>query len=355
MTILVFPSCLEAAVRFADEAHRWRQRVVGASSLDVDPYALRYDAWEKLPYIGEDGFFGALSALVRRQNIDSIFTPHAPSFNLLEAKLPSLLPHVAILGEGPYKTHVKQIENALAQAEHDLMEIAGFGIAAGPLPIQFIAGLLLQMDRFYGQCAREKALAICAIMPSAVKGDVIEIGSLFGKSTYIFNRLASYCGVGGTLAIDPWRLEVSIQHDAAPNIQDAPRKWNWEMVYQGFLVNMLGCACPPFNYMKTTSADAYARYSANPEVTTPEFGSTIFGGSIAVLHIDGNHDEVAVAEDFNLWSKRLAPGAWVVFDDYNWPHGDGPRKVADRAVSEFGDRVQRRFLAGGAFFMQIDG
>lgn len=118
---------------------------------------------------------------------------------------------------------------------------------------------------------------------------------------------------------------------------------------------MLGCACPPFNYMRNTSADAHARYSAKPEVTTSEFGTTTFVGSIAVLHIDGNHDEAAVAEDFGLWSRNLAPGAWIVFDDYNWPHGDGPRKVADRAIFEFGARVRRHFLAGGALFMQIDG
>ena len=191
-------------------------------------------------------------------------------------------------------------------------------------------------------------------MPSVVKGDVVEIGSMFGKSTYVLNRLASHCGVGGTLAIDPWNLEVSIQYDAPPNIQDAPRKWNWEIVHQGFLVNMLGCACPPFNYMRTTSADAYARYCTRPEVVTAEFGTTAFTGSIALLHIDGNHDEVAVAQDFDLWSKRLAPGAWIVFDDYNWPHGDGPRRVADRAIRECGARVRRHFLAGGALFVQID-
>jgi Methyltransferase domain len=354
MTILVFPSCLEAAMRFANEAHRWRQRVIGASSLDVDPYASHYDTWEKLPFIGEQNFFKALGALIERQKIDSIFTPHAPSFNFLEAELPSRLPHVSLIGEGPYKIHVRQIEDALAQAKCDMTAIANFGVAAPRLPIEFVAGLLLQMDRFYGQSSKEKALGACAIMPSVVKGDVVEIGSLFGKSTYLFNRLAAYCRIGGTLAIDPWNLEISIQHDAPANIQDAPRKWNWDIVREGFLVNMLGCACPPFNYMRTTSANAYAQYCAKPEVTSPEFGTTAFSGSIAVLHIDGNHDEAAVAKDFDLWSRRLAGGAWIVFDDYNWPHGDGPRKVADRAVRDYGARVRHRFLAGGALFLNIN-
>src|ERR1700704_5991624 len=169
MTILVFPSCLEAGVRFADEAHHWRQRVIGPSSLDTDPYASHYDAWEKLPFIGDDSFFGALSSLVERQKVDSIFTPHAPSFNLLEAELPSRLPHVSIIGAGPFKTQVNRVEEALAKAKHDLGTVGDFGIVSKPLPVQFVAGLLLQLDHFFGQCSREKALAACAVMPSAVE------------------------------------------------------------------------------------------------------------------------------------------------------------------------------------------
>jgi hypothetical protein len=353
MTILVFPSCIEAAVRFADEAHQWGQRVIGASSLDADPYASRYDAWEKLPFINEEGFFPALKELVRRQSIESIFTPHAPTFNLFEAKLRFQIPDVAIRGEGPYRIQVAEMEKALEQAERDLQVIAGFGIEGPSLPVESVAGMLLQMDRLYGQCSREKALAVSAIMPSAEEGDVVEIGSLFGKSTYIFNRLASYYRIGGTLAVDPWNLETAIQSDAPLNIQDAPRKWNWEMVRRGFLVNMMGCSCPPFNYMRATSEAAYARYSTNPKITTAEFGTTTFTGSISVLHIDGNHDELSVARDFDTWSKSLGSSAWIVFDDYHWPHGDGPRKVADRVVGDLGARAQERFVAGGALFLRV--
>jgi hypothetical protein len=353
MAILVFPSCLEPAVSFAQEARRWGQRVVGASSLSSDPYASHYDAWEPLPYIGERDFFDALGALAARHEVQSIFTPHAASFNLLKKELPGRLPNVSIIGEGPFKAQIRKVEETLAQATHDLASIADFGPRNFPYPVQFIAGLLRQMDLFYGQCSREKALGICAMMSAAVKGDVIEIGSMFGKSAYLLNRVASYLSVGATLVVDPWDLASSIQYEAPLNIQDAPRNWNWEMMHQGFLVNMLGCASPPFNYMRAKSADAYIRYCAKPAVESPEFGTTVFAGSISVLHIDGNHDEASVANDFDLWSKRLALGAWIVFDDYEWSHGDGPRKVADRVVREYGPKVRRRFTAGGALFMNL--
>jgi SAM-dependent methyltransferase len=354
MTILVFPSCLEAAARFADEAQRWRQRVIGASSLNVDPYAAHFSAWEKLPFIGDNEFFTVLSALVDREKIDSIYTAHAPTFNFLEAELPFRLPQIRLIGDGPIKTQTREVEQALEQAERDLTAIRNFGFAECPLPPQFVAGLLLQLERLHGECSREKALALCAMMPTAVKGDVVEIGSLFGKSTYLLNRLADRFHVGATLAVDPWLVDLAVQHEAAVHLQNASREWNWELVYQGFLVNMFGCATPPFNYMRATSAAAYARYSVKPEVASPEFGTTVLAGSISILHIDGNHDEAAVAEDFALWNRRLAPGAWIVFDDYNWPHGDGPRKVADRAIDEFGGRTRRCFFAGGALFINIE-
>lgn len=45
MTILVFPSALESAVKFAHEAAQWGRRVVGASSLETDPNEGMFDAW----------------------------------------------------------------------------------------------------------------------------------------------------------------------------------------------------------------------------------------------------------------------------------------------------------------------
>jgi hypothetical protein len=144
-----------------------------------------------------------------------------------------------------------------------------------------------------------------------------------------------------------------VQTDAPTHIQEASGGWDWDVVYQGFLVAMLSCASAPFNYLRMTSADAHAHYAKTRRVTSPEFGDTTMAGSIAVLHLDGNHDESAVAEDFALWSPHVVPGGWIIFDDYNWPHGDGPRKVADRAIAAYGPRVRRHFIGGGAMFVQL--
>jgi hypothetical protein len=353
VTILVFPSSLDAAADFAREAARWGHRVVGASSLELDPNAGLFDAWSRLPFIGDPGFFEALQTLAVREEVTAIFTPHAPTFHLLQSELPRRSLALELMGPGPFKRQMDRVNAALGVAGESLAKVAAYGERDWPLPIEFLAGLLAQVETIHGECARDKILALCGIVPFAPKGDLVEIGSLFGKSSYVLNRLGAYCGIGATLCVDPWDLGLSVQQDAPVHIQEASSGWNWDVVYSGFLVAMLGCAMPPFNYLKTTSALARREYGATTTVTSREFGATPIAGAISVLHLDGNHDEAAVVEDYDLWSPLVCPGGWIIFDDYNWPHGDGPRKVADRAIARYGSRARRCFVAGGAMFVNL--
>lgn len=353
MTILVFPSALEAAAKFAGEAKQWGRRVIGASSLETDPNAGAFDAWERLPFIGAPDFFEALAALVAREQIIDLFTPHAPTFHLLEQELPKRLPGLKMMGPGPFRRQMDRVTGALADGEAGLVTASAYAQKPSPLPAAFLGGLLAQVETIHGECARDKILALAGVVPTAPRGDIVEIGALFGKSSYVLNRVGAWCGIGATLCVDPWNLGLSVQTDAPTHIQEASGGWDWEVVYQGFLTAMLACASPPFNYLRMTSADARAAYTTGHSVTSAEFGETPLAGAIAVLHIDGNHDEAAVAEDFALWGPLVIPGGWVIFDDYNWPHGDGPRKVADRAIAQYGSRVKRCFVGGGAMFVHL--
>jgi SAM-dependent methyltransferase len=353
MSILIFPSALEASVRFAEDARQRGARTIGASSLEVDPNAAKFDAWVRLPFIGDERFFSDLERVVIEHGIDALYTPHAPSFHLLEQQLPLRLPALRLVGDGPFKRQMRKVQAGVEEARSNLAVIDGFAGRTTEFPVTLLAGLLAQVDEIHGECSREKILALCGIMPDAPKGDIVEIGCLYGKSSYILNRLGAHFDIGATLAVDAWNLELSVQHDAPMNIQKASGGWDWEIVYQGFLINMLGCSAAPFNYLRATSAQAHRHYRDARSVSSLEFGSTTFAGDISLLHIDGNHDEAAVEEDFQLWSPHLTAGGWIVFDDYNWPHGAGPRVVADRALRRFGGRVERHFVGGGALFMKI--
>lgn len=353
MTILVFPSALDASVRFAREAAQWGRRTVGASSLEHDPNAAAFDAWARLPFIGDPAFFDALGAVVAREGITQFFTPHAPTFHLLEGVLADRAPGLELIGPGPFKRQMERVAGALALADEALTTVKAYAGGGASPPREFLAGVLVQAETIHGECAREKILAICGVVPSAPRGDLVEIGALFGKSSYVLNRVGSYFDIGATLCVDPWNLGLSVQTDAPEHIQKASGGWDWDVVYAGFLVAMLGCTAPPFNYLRRPSAEANAHYRAHRSVASPEFGDTPLAGSIAVLHLDGNHDEAAVAEDFALWGPLVKPGGWIIFDDYAWPHGDGPRKVADRAIAAYGARAVRHFVAGGAMFVKL--
>ena len=80
-------------------------------------------------------------------------------------------------------------------------------------------------------------------------------------------------------------------------------------------------------------------------------GETSYQGKISILHIDGNHDYEFVEKDSAIWSPMVQPGGWVIFDDFEWRFGDGPK----RAGGEFIERLkpETTFVEGGALFVQI--
>lgn len=355
MSILVFPSILVASGAFAREtARRSGERLVGASSVDVDPNAHLFDAWRRLPFIGEEAFLPALGELIAQEEVTAIYTPHSQTFHVLQRDLPARFPGVELLGAHPHQRQMGAVRAALDDAQAAQAKIAEYADrSASPYPVHFTAGLLQQVETFYGQSSREKILAVCGVAAAAPEGDVVEIGTLFGKSAYVLNRVAAFHRLGTTLCIDPWRVDLALQHDAPDYVREVSSSWDWDVVHAGFLVGMLASSAGDFNYLRATSAAARRIYGPGETITSPEFGSTRLSGSISILHLDGNHDEAAVADDFEAWGPRVAPGGWIVFDDYHWPHGDGPRNVADRALAEYGPRVCRRFVAGGAMFINL--
>ena len=59
----------------------------------------------------------------------------------------------------------------------------------------------------------------------------------------------------------------------------------------------------------------------------------LFDG-IDVLFIDGDHREKFVISDFNMYSRYVRPGGYVIFDDYlDWEHSPEVRPAVDSIVS----------------------
>lgn len=351
-SILVFPSTIDESVSFATDAKRWGRKVVGASSVENDPYVAHYAAWEKLPYINEDHFFERLKEIIEHHEVDSIFTPHAPT-HLFLTKILNRLPDIKLMGESPQSKNMNRVNDARQLASEGLRKISALTDQKDRLREDFLASLLAYAIPLYGECLLEKIYALCAIFCDAPKGDVIEIGSFFGKSAYVLNRLAAYFNTGLTISVDPWNMEDTIQKESPDNIQALSRVWDWDIVFQGFLLTMQGIHTPPFNYIRKASVQAYEQYSQSSFIESNQFGRTPVAGHIAVLHIDGNHDEQAVWDDLNLWGSKVVDGGWIIFDDYTWSQGDGPRIVADSMKKEERYKIEKNFVAGGAAFFKV--
>jgi hypothetical protein len=184
-------------------------------------------------------------------------------------------------------------------------------------------------------------------------GDLVEIGSLWGKSAFALSWLARAYRIGKLLCVDPWSSGDLVQNDPGGAVDEFTARLDPEEALRVFQMNLLACGGGAVNYLRMPSAAASARYREGARVRTREFGSTRYRGSIALLHIDGNHQYEAARADIEAWAPRVAAGGWMVVDDYRWPFGDGPQRAADEFLSAHSEAWTDAFVAGGALFARL--
>lgn len=334
MKILVFPTTCDGAREFVAEAKRFGCDVYGSASVP-DPHAGDYLEWQKLPFVTEPGFKASLHDVLKRTGCTKIFTSNFAVRSFLDRHPEAIPTGVHLFGEGPIARQTAYVKGAWQGTAERLERIRGFAAGEQPYQPSFVVSLLDRFRQICGEADEERVLGLCGAFASAPSGDVVEIGSLFGKTAFVLSRLAAFHAVGRTVCVDPWSAAAAVQRDSPEHIQALPAAWDMEAIFEGFLIAM--GAEVGWVHLRNTSDAAFAGYT----------------GSISVLLIDGNHDEAQVRRDWRNWGSRLVPGGWVVFDDYEWAHGDGPRKVGDEAAAELGARVMRTFVAGGALFLKV--
>jgi hypothetical protein len=350
--VLVFPAGMPEGLAYRDRAKAAGLRVVGASSLARDPAEGAYEAWEHLPYVNDPGFDDALAELVKRHGVGAIYTPHFVVWRHLSEHLNEIAPGAQLScadrpedNERAYRRLRERVAAARAPA---------FWPATPPKPpLSLIerAGLVRLAETIPGMCGETKMHAIMEAMRHAPAGDVVEIGAWWGKSAAVFVWLARRYDVGHVLCVDPWRADAMTQGDALLDATSADL--DTEEALRMFEVNLAPLAEGRLNYLRLTSEAAVAGYGPEMTVETSAFGQTRYCGQISVLHIDGNHAQAEVARDCALWTPHVVPGGWIIFDDYEWAFGDGPRLVADRFAQENAGRIAAAFQAGPALFLQL--
>lgn len=355
-SVLIFPGGMPRSLEYLQICLRDGLPVVGASSLDYDVSREKYPSWLFLPYIGKSEFDEALKQAVTTFGIGGIYTPNPVVWAYLNRKLKAIAPEVVLVNQSPVSVELAGYRVARTWALAKLGQPLPIASVVKPRPhlaeIE-LASLFRHSELIPGMCDHQKLHALYEIARCCPIGDVVEIGSWWGKSAFIFLRLAQCFGIGKLLCVDPWTDANLVQDDTGGLVDQASAQCSAEEALDVFRMNLLPYGKGDMNYLRMPSIEGAAHYRDVVEVQTGTFGKTIYRGRIAILHIDGNHSYENAKADVASWGDLVMAGGWLVIDDYTWPFGDGPKRVGDDFLTIHNERIATAFVMGGALFVQL--
>lgn len=356
LNYLIFPGGMAESLAFKRTIDAMGHRVIGASSVASDPAIAVYDAWVFLPYIGTESFDDALVAALNAHAIDVLFTPHSVIAHHLERLIDAGKISVTLVVEPQARQATQAQLSIFTRIDHMMrfpLHLAIGGQAPALTNLQ-LATLIQHASNIVGSTSEEKLLAMAEIFRSCPKGDIVEIGTFWGRSAAILAVLATHFDRGPLLCIDPWHREETLQIGISQDVNHTARDLDFDAAFRGFLMGVAPYAAPgKINYLRTTSDLACDLYKHASTITSPELGASTYSKRIACLHIDGNHGLEAVTRDIDHWLPLVVAGGWVIVDDYQWAFGDGPKIAADRWMERHPERIARAFVIGSALFMRL--
>lgn len=350
---LVFPSVNQTALDYVRDARHRGEQVVCAASIVSDEITTECGSMHRLPSIYDDDFATVFLALVDEQSIGRLFCPVSTVYAFMVQFISAHHLDIKMIGQSPVQQQIEQYRQLMTHARRllPLVELCADG--APSLSLLEVAGVLRQASLIYGESNDEKLAAMMGIFASAPLGDVVEIGSLMGRSAFILLYLAWRYRIGPVLTIDPWRAIDCIQRDSPDALQIVTDEWDYEILSEGFFVNMVPFRSNDHAHIRLASENAFKEYVKGDAILSPMGGRVAYSGKIAVIHIDGNHDYDCVKKDCELWLGRMQPGSWLILDDYIWSHGDGPYRAGNELLQDQPDRIACAFVCGKALFVKF--
>ena len=352
--IIVFPSGMPESVTFYQ--NNSDNFLIGASAIKDDPVNDIFDQWEFIPYVDTPEFDKSLLSLIEKTKPNAIFCPHRFALYYVNK----------LINEHKLSVEVIGVENdKLQQLRHSQSEqwLNEYHKIADSLDVDDsrrlnktdINAVVRHALSIPGETGVEKIISLLAMGSSIPEGDVVEIGCLYGRTSFVFAWLARRYATGSTLCVDPWTTEAAIHQDTSSMARDAIREnYEYDSIFQQFKENLVPSFYRAVNYIRETSNEAALVYKTSNEITTPEFGNSRYTQSIACLHIDGNHDYAAVLDDVIQWAHLLQDKGWLIVDDYNWPFGEGPKLVANEILATNSANIEHSFVAGDALFIKFE-
>ncbi|OJZ20326.1 MAG: hypothetical protein BGP21_07730 [Thiobacillus sp. 65-29] len=354
--VLVFPATHPDGQEYVEAARERGEKVIAASSERGMECAPELGELAMLPYVHEASFPDTFLELVRRCHITRVYAPVAAVHSWLSRFIAEKQLAIHLIGESPIKREMGRFNRLMDKVASYRTFIDQCAGGTSDLDNLEIAAIFRMAGKIYGESNEHKMAAMMAIFSSAPKGDVVEIGSLVGRSASVLAFLARRYRIGNVLCVDPWESRAATQHDSP----DAVRmhmigQREYETLPLDFVVNTLPIGLGSFNYLRLESAEGFEMFRKNRTVVSRQFGRVDYQGKIAVIHIDGNHDYAQVKQDCELWLSLLTQDGWLILDDYLWAHGDGPRRVGDALLNARAPDIERAFICGKALFVRFRG
>lgn len=352
--VLVFPATHPDGMKFLDVARERGETAVAASSVWDAKFAAQLGELILLPYVHDQTFPDQFQRLVGERHVTSIYAPVAAVYSWLAHYISENRLPLRLIGDSPIKCEMARFDAVMAKAatyRPFIDQCAGGNCDLADLEI---AAVFRMAGKIYGESNDDKIAAMMAIFSSAPKGDVVEVGSLVGRSAAVLAMMSRRYRTGNVLAIDPWQPGNATQCDSPDTVRvHMVGEWEYDMLPQDFVVNTWPIGLGGLNYLRLDSAAGYQAFCRSHTVANQIFGRVDYQGDISVLHIDGNHDYAQVKIDCDLWLTILASDAWLILDDYLWAHGDGPKRVGDSLLLSRKQDIERAFVCGKALFVKF--
>jgi hypothetical protein len=352
---LIFPAVNRDAHAYFSAAIQRGERVVCSASMPADQAGVDSSTYVQLPSIYDPGFAQRFSELVEEMSIDRLFCPVSTVHNFMLRFLAQHMPTLTLIGESPIQQQIDQHRRLMSQARRLQPFVqACSGKSQSPLTVTEIAGVLRQASLIYGESNDDKLAAMMGALSTGAKGDVVEIGSLMGRSAFVLLYMARRFELGPLLTVDPWSLAECTQHDSPDGLKEVSGEWDFQVLGEGLHVHLAPFVPDDHAHIRLPSRSGFERYISTGTEIFAESGKVVdFERRVGCIHIDGNHDYAAVREDCELWLTRLKPGAWLILDDYVWDHGDGPRRVGDDLLCNRAADIECAFVSGKALFVKF--
>ena len=145
-------------------------------------------------------------------------------------------------------------------------------------------------------------LFILAFMQE-LKGDVLEVGSFQGKSTFFLGTAVKYSQNGKLIAVDHFK------GNKGKEAEYKVKKTNLSDLEDNFK-----------NNIRLAKLDSTVKLINSPNDVAV---NSVEDLSLRMLFIDGDHTAQGVRKDIQLFLPKVKPGGIVVFDDYDSVHFEG--------------------------------